>query len=141
MPPKRSLRRWTKKGGMTSWPGVPWIICNAPTARTARVPRSPRRANSTSPSPKNTASSPSGPERPGGRAATFCKEIRSEEHTSELQSHHDLVCRLLLEKKKRIAAAAVGQGFRLVAPAATDDLLLAAQVRVTQQLDLRFFFF
>ena len=23
---------------------------------------------------------------------------RSEEHTSELQSHHDLVCRLLLEK-------------------------------------------
>src|SRR6266540_97665 len=26
---------------------------------------------------------------------------RSEEHTSELQSHHDLVCRLLLEKKNR----------------------------------------
>src|SRR6266540_2881631 len=25
---------------------------------------------------------------------------RSEEHTSELQSHHDLVCRLLLEKQK-----------------------------------------
>src|SRR5437773_8012426 len=25
--------------------------------------------------------------------------FRSEEHTSELQSHHDLVCRLLLEKK------------------------------------------
>src|SRR6266540_6753308 len=25
---------------------------------------------------------------------------RSEEHTSELQSHHDLVCRILLEKKK-----------------------------------------
>src|SRR5438034_5695853 len=29
--------------------------------------------------------------------ATFC--ARSEEHTSELQSHSDLVCRLLLEKK------------------------------------------
>src|SRR5260221_7900946 len=28
--------------------------------------------------------------------------IRSEEHTSELQSHSDLVCRLLLEKKKKI---------------------------------------
>src|SRR5574343_849534 len=26
---------------------------------------------------------------------------RSEEHTSELQSHHDLVCRILLEKKKK----------------------------------------
>src|SRR5947207_11785610 len=27
--------------------------------------------------------------------------VRSEEHTSELQSHSDLVCRLLLEKKKK----------------------------------------
>src|SRR5476649_3063783 len=27
---------------------------------------------------------------------------RSEEHTSELQSHSDLVCRLLLEKKKKL---------------------------------------
>src|SRR5260221_4447809 len=27
-------------------------------------------------------------------------QVRSEEHTSELQSHSDLVCRLLLEKKK-----------------------------------------
>src|SRR5437773_11250984 len=34
----------------------------------------------------------------------FCADqdrTRSEEHTSELQSHHDLVCRLLLEKKKK----------------------------------------
>src|SRR2546421_4775155 len=29
------------------------------------------------------------------------KEGRSEEHTSELQSRSDLVCRLLLEKKKK----------------------------------------
>jgi len=29
------------------------------------------------------------------------KETRLEEHTSELQSHHDLVCRLLLEKKNK----------------------------------------
>ena len=27
--------------------------------------------------------------------------VQIEEHTSELQSHHDLVCRLLLEKKKK----------------------------------------
>src|SRR5438034_8551171 len=27
--------------------------------------------------------------------------VRSEEHTSELQTHSDLVCRLLLEKKKK----------------------------------------
>src|SRR5690349_23767940 len=30
-------------------------------------------------------------------------ECRSEEHTSELQSRRDLVCRLLLEKKKKNA--------------------------------------
>src|SRR5690242_21115624 len=44
----------------------------------------------------------------GGRCWYFvwvgCSEIyapRSEEHTSELQSHVNLVCRLLLEKKKK----------------------------------------
>src|SRR5438034_6636054 len=31
--------------------------------------------------------------------------VRSEEHTSELQSHSDLVCRLLLEKKKTMGRA------------------------------------
>src|SRR2546430_4540819 len=30
-----------------------------------------------------------------------CRETRSEEHTSELQSQSNLVCRLLLEKKKK----------------------------------------
>src|SRR5947207_4556718 len=44
--------------------------------------------------------------REGGAGSTdrenSCRQrrIRSEEHTSELQSHSDLVCRLLLEKKK-----------------------------------------
>src|SRR3989449_2361802 len=33
--------------------------------------------------------------------ATFGKDNRSEEHTSELQSRLHLVCRLLLEKKKK----------------------------------------
>src|SRR5438034_10555167 len=40
------------------------------------------------------------------RLLSFCNAFvgryrRSEEHTSELQSHSDLVCRLLLEKKKK----------------------------------------
>src|SRR5471032_1181847 len=35
------------------------------------------------------------------RNASPSPASRSEEHTSELQSHHDLVCRLLLEKKKQ----------------------------------------
>src|SRR2546430_9095391 len=33
--------------------------------------------------------------------AHYLRDLRSEEHTSELQSQSNLVCRLLLEKKKR----------------------------------------
>src|SRR5437588_5353328 len=44
--------------------------------------------------------------RPSARRPSIGRErllhdLRSEEHTSELQSHSDLVCRLLLEKKKK----------------------------------------
>src|SRR5437588_7688550 len=38
----------------------------------------------------------------GGDVMSVAFVNRSEEHTSELQSHSDLVCRLLLEKKKNI---------------------------------------
>src|SRR5687768_17869291 len=41
-------------------------------------------------SPRSTAST-----------ASSCSRVRSEEHTSELQSRLHLVCRLLLEKKKK----------------------------------------
>src|SRR5438477_4564259 len=46
-----------------------------------------------------------GPLEPGGRGGAQRRRrrgrrCRSEEHTSELQSHVNLVCRLLLEKKK-----------------------------------------
>src|SRR6266480_5792382 len=37
----------------------------------------------------------------GPPARAQCSQTRSEEHTSELQSHVNLVCRLLLEKKKK----------------------------------------
>src|SRR5207249_8407476 len=36
-------------------------------------------------------------------------QARSEEHTSELQSRFDLVCRLLLEKKKRHACSSLSK--------------------------------
>src|SRR2546427_8549907 len=39
--------------------------------------------------------------RPLSAAATDPATARSEEHTSELQSQSNLVCRLLLEKKKK----------------------------------------
>src|SRR5690349_24065439 len=42
-------------------------------------------------------------------------EARSEEHTSELQSRRDLVCRLRLEKKKMVALACVRATRRLLA--------------------------
>src|SRR5947207_12445093 len=38
--------------------------------------------------------------------AQVFRKTRSEEHTSELQSHSDLVCRLLLEKKKNTSRPA-----------------------------------
>src|SRR6266540_3946081 len=45
---------------------------------------------------------------PSGSFSPSCarasRRLRSEEHTSELQSHHDLVCRLLLEKKNQRSA-------------------------------------
>src|SRR5437667_1199806 len=51
-----------------------------------------------SPAAQPPAPRPATPPQP---AAAPAVAPRSEEHTSELQSHHDLVCRLLLEKKKR----------------------------------------
>src|SRR5256886_6829633 len=41
---------------------------------------------------------------PSARRHASCRS-RSEEHTSELQSQSNLVCRLLLEKKKRLICA------------------------------------
>src|SRR5436190_16302577 len=47
--------------------------------------------------------------RPGAIGVIGTAEAaRSEEHTSELQSHSDLVCRLLLEKKKTINSPSLG---------------------------------
>src|SRR3712207_7712093 len=42
-----------------------------------------------------------GRRRDGRRCAGITDEVRSEEHTSELQSRQYLVCRLLLEKKNQ----------------------------------------
>src|SRR5690348_18366326 len=50
----------------------------------------------------STSTAPSGWARPScGRAPSSPTVRRSEEHTSELQSPVHLVCRLLLEKKKK----------------------------------------
>src|SRR2546429_5998123 len=51
---------------------------------------------------------------PGSRARPSISgsSVRSEEHTSELQSRLHLVCRLLLEKKKKKHTVGSGEGSR-----------------------------
>src|SRR5438034_7848737 len=56
-----------------------------------RLPASRRRTGATSTSRAS----------PISRGSPTYRRRRSEEHTSELQSHSDLVCRLLLEKKNQ----------------------------------------
>src|SRR5438034_6556904 len=53
--------------------------------------------------PRRQRTGPAGGDAPGRveRDDRGRRPARSEEHTSELQSHSDLVCRLLLEKKKK----------------------------------------
>src|SRR5688572_32859647 len=65
-------------------------IC--PPATRSRSPRSP--PSSPHPRPRRR--------HPGRRTRRRAPSTRSEEHTSELQSQSNLVCRLLLEKKKKI---------------------------------------
>src|SRR5436190_16564537 len=49
--------------------------------------------------PASTRGSSSNRDLSRSRVLTLALPLRSEEHTSELQSHSDLVCRLLLEQK------------------------------------------
>src|SRR5437667_6588451 len=53
------------------------------------------------PPPDRQGQTPALPAARSAGSAPRSRSKRSEEHTSELQSHHDLVCRLLLEKKKK----------------------------------------
>src|SRR5260370_12908845 len=46
------------------------------------------------------------------RGSVGCQRTRSEEHTSELQSHLNLVCRLLLEKKKIIKYESISVAYQ-----------------------------
>src|SRR5256885_8603634 len=62
--------------------------------KATELPGVPGRAKNTSPGSMSTPCA-------AARCARACTGMRSEEHTSELQSPCNLVCRLLLEKKKK----------------------------------------
>src|SRR2546430_12826986 len=68
----------------------------------AALPRPRRPRSSSSALASQLASSPKRCEDPRRQHRLPGVEDRSEEHTSELQSQSNLVCRLLLEKKKKI---------------------------------------
>src|SRR5690242_21557790 len=84
-----------------------------PTRRSSDLSRATTRspARSATRASASSASAGSAPQSPSGSAhsaapsptttGTECAEPRSEEHTSELQSHVNIVCRLLPVKKYR----------------------------------------
>src|SRR6266540_6534758 len=82
-PPSSSRWRWRRRWGS----GRSGVARGPPPRAAGSAPRRGRRWSPASPS--TTA------------RARRCWPPRSEEHTSELQSHHEIVCRLLLEKKKK----------------------------------------
>src|SRR5205809_3556242 len=57
--------------------------------------------------PRGTASDPGPRSHLAPAPGRSGRQVRSEEHTSELQSRLHLVCRLLLEKKKKQSAVGV----------------------------------
>src|SRR2546422_2784448 len=82
------------------------ISTDLPGCARARSPSSGPVAPSSPVYSANSFSRPTNEVRSGGRlvrgASARLDSVRSEEHTSELQSRLHLVCRLLLEKKKKI---------------------------------------
>src|SRR5437868_10657889 len=78
--------------------GAPRDLHSFPTRRSSDLPPSGLQAMAPAPGTKNSRISPV----PSMLQTTIGRIVkRSEEHTSELQSRFDLVCRLLLEKKKK----------------------------------------
>src|SRR3712207_7048103 len=72
-----------------------------PISSAATTPRRSSSATSHRPGPTGRTRSSSGWTCATARRCAPCSSARSEEHTSELQSRQYLVCRLLLEKKKK----------------------------------------
>src|SRR5256885_12842397 len=72
---------------------------------------------------------------PSGVKAEPFRPLRSEEHTSELQSPCNLVCRLLLEKKKKVDEADATQNRRDLLSATAHKAHTVARVAPDHLLD------
>src|SRR5437773_6722005 len=140
MPPSGIVAPWFRKTCPSSSPRESiWT-------RSSSEPRRPS-SPSASPGTRPAATSPSWPmgtgvrrrsrRRPASRGRprtrsfkASARKARSEEHTSELQSHHELVCRLLLEK---IQNYDLGMDVRQLAPL-PDPHLLSHRLEVSLHL-------
>src|SRR2546430_11813907 len=71
-----------------------------PPRRCCSCPASPLTPHKQMPRSASPTPAPAPPPRRASAATCAAAATRSEEHTSELQSQSNLVCRLLLEKKK-----------------------------------------
>src|SRR6266511_6054467 len=102
---------WSRTGWGPAPPGVVRRRTDSPGSSTARASVPSRGSvikSSSRATPRSAASRTSDPTAScASRNGTPCwtsssaRSVRSEEHTSELQSRENLVCRLLLEKKKK----------------------------------------
>src|SRR6266540_1899067 len=86
-----------RSGSSTSGGSHLRFCSSVPASRTGAEPSWLATIETAMPAQPQASSSPI---RIASKAPSPMPPNRSEEHTSELQSHHDLVCRLLLEKKK-----------------------------------------
>src|SRR5690242_21559975 len=88
-----------------NWPLSSWCCCHRGEALQSNDPRPLLLTSSRSAKRRNAKNGPPFAKRNIPKARPPLRvlpaQTRSEEHTSELQSHVNLVCRLLLEKKKK----------------------------------------
>src|SRR5207253_11325719 len=90
-PTRRSSDLWRRPSRAVACTPTP---ASTPCGRSSRTPRASRPSSSPTPCARRIRACRS-------RSTTPRRSSRSEEHTSELQSRGHLVCRLLLEKKKK----------------------------------------
>src|SRR5438034_3714857 len=107
---REDARRGERPRGTRSWRQYPWVVHREEpwASRRPGLGDNNSQRSACDVLPVHATHPPVDPWKSGGTgriparlsSKASPRRMRSEEHTSELQSHSDLVCRLLLEKKK-----------------------------------------